>query len=143
MTLFTYDGNRGVKGNYNGKAIDIPFASSSKIGSDVIKGRTFAGAGQFNVVLYRKGQNASSLANEAGDIMFAFQENDISVDEKVGFKTGREDYFSKASSQYSFAVQSAFTNRKNGELTKSRTIYPLLYSRNKIIANDGGTLKDE
>ncbi|MEZ4963520.1 MAG: RHS repeat-associated core domain-containing protein [Saprospiraceae bacterium] len=128
-------------GEFNGVKIKVPGGDIPKNREDGIIGgdKSASVPGIFDVLLYRKGQNSSSLANEAGNIMFSFEYNDVQKEE-LSEKRG---YYDKASEQYSNKVMATFNNRRDGKLSKERKVYPLIYSKGKITPNDGGSFKDE
>jgi RHS repeat-associated protein len=131
------------KGTFNGKKINVPGGDipSDREGDIKGKDKTRAVPGVFDVLLYRKnGQKASSLANEAGNIMFAFEYN---KEQKKEIRTKGVDYNSKPSERYSYEVARTFNNRRNGDLTGQRDMYPLLFIKNKIIPHDKGAFKDK
>ena len=130
-------GFSGAEAEYNGNKIDVPYSNDFKKRRDVIGGdKSFKKASIINVLLYGDGRNASSLANEAGDIMFAIEYNDISKSDDA------KGYDDKATTQYSFKVQDAFDNRRKEKLSKVRNIYPLIYNRGAISPKDGGKFKN-
>jgi hypothetical protein len=129
---------------YNGKDIYLPGGYEVSEDRTVIKTKTAnrfdKKFGVFNIVLYVMGQNASSLANEFGDIMFSIEENELARDEILN--GDRRSYDEKLSTKYSFAVQKVYKERAKKDFSKDSDLYPLkVYLGNEdsrgFYANDG------
>ena len=127
--------------NYNGNKISLTFGTGFGKNSGAYLGKEAkTNPKSINILLYGKGSNASTLANEAGDVMFAYEYNSVAKRE------ARSSYDDKTTTQYSFKVQQVYDNRANKKLSTSRDMYPLQYKTgwgSKITPNDGGDFKDK
>lgn len=90
--------------------------------------------------MYVDGQTSSDLANEAGDVMFAFEENELARDEYN--RAHQIGYWDKQTTKYSYKVEEAYENRKKGDLSKDRNVYPLIYVTGEIRPYGQGDFKD-
>ena len=139
-TMFKLDSEQSAF--YYGSKIYTPWAfhnpSTNIAGKDLLsafdKQEFVVG---FNIVLYKNGMDTETLANEAGDVMFALEYNDISKQES---KKSDQGYWNKISTRYSFAVEETHQRIRIGTMVQGN-IYPLIFEKNKIFTQDGTEIR--
>lgn len=88
----------------------------------------------FNVVLYKTADSPQDekLANEAGDVMFAIENSEVSQSEDNSLP-----YMRKYSTHYSFNVETVYKARKEGVEPVGSCVYPLINDDKSSRTQDG------
>ena len=140
-----------LKGKYNGSDIQIPHGQGMSAKQSIIGGPRFEGEpGHINIFLFKSGMKeenkVNTLSNEAGDIMFAFEENASGIqehkDEQNPLK--KTDYRGKQSTVYSEAIEKVTRLRGEGKISQNRDVYPLIVGKGRgtFLAHDGQPIEE-
>lgn len=128
------------KYTYNGKGfrtISPTYSDDDLSKFDMARKDQKRGLGNgFYIMLYESGKNTSTLANEAGDVMYVMEYNEDAYKKRRSNSSG---YWSQSATQYSYAVEKAHEQIAKGTL--SGDVYPLIFKNNKFSTQNGIQIK--